>query len=155
MAEPKFIPKPGQVDFTNVRYAPVINTVVVNGDEILLLRRSKDLRLYPAYWNGISGFLDDKKAIEQKVSEEFLEELGVEESQFKILKTGRPFLQEAPEYKKTWLVVPVHVGMASQEFKLDWESQEARWFKFHQLNSIKLMPGYQNLIKEFYPDFNL
>ncbi|MBX4190650.1 NUDIX domain-containing protein [Candidatus Saccharibacteria bacterium] len=153
MTEKKFLPKDGQVDFTYARYAPVINTVVVNGDKILLLHRSNELRLYPGYWNGISGFLDDTKSIQQKIYEEFKEELGIDKSRVKIKKVGRPFLQEAPEYKKTWLVVPVLVEAKTTEYRLDWEAQEARWFKLDEIAAIKLMPGYENLIKEFFPDF--
>jgi NADH pyrophosphatase NudC (nudix superfamily) len=70
MAEPKFIPKPGQIDYTNIRYAPTINCIVKYQDEFLLLQRSSDLHFYPGYWNGLSGFLDDHKDIEYKVKEE-------------------------------------------------------------------------------------
>lgn len=78
MSKPKFKPKPGQVDFTNIRWAPVINCVVKHQDKILLVKRSKELNLYPGYWNGISGFLDDQRSLTEKVEEEIKEELGIE-----------------------------------------------------------------------------
>ncbi|HEY4161329.1 MAG TPA: hypothetical protein VGM08_04680, partial [Candidatus Saccharimonadales bacterium] len=65
MAEPKFVPKPGQVDYTNIRYAPVINTVITNSGKVLLVQRSPGMRLYPGYWSGMSGFLDDNRSIEE------------------------------------------------------------------------------------------
>jgi len=46
-------------------------------NKILVVQRSKKLHFYPGYWNGISGFLDDQKNIEQKVKEELREELGI------------------------------------------------------------------------------
>ncbi|MBI2474375.1 MAG: NUDIX domain-containing protein, partial [Candidatus Taylorbacteria bacterium] len=76
MEEP-FKPRPGQVDFTYARYAPVINCVLKYGDKILLVERSPKMRLYPGLWNGIAGFLDDGKTLEEKVQEEIKEETGL------------------------------------------------------------------------------
>lgn len=70
MKEPKSTPKPGQVDYTNIRYAPVVNIVVTHAGKILLVQRSKNMRLYPGFWNGVSGFLDYAKSIWEKVREE-------------------------------------------------------------------------------------
>lgn len=47
--KPIFRPKPGQVDYTHVRWAPVINCVLKHGDKILVVRRSADLKFYPGY----------------------------------------------------------------------------------------------------------
>jgi len=47
--ETKFIPKSGQVDYTNIRYAPTINCIVKYQDEFLLVERSLDSNFYPGY----------------------------------------------------------------------------------------------------------
>jgi len=72
-----FKPKTNQVDYSNARWAPVINCVLVYKDRILVVRRSKKLNFYPGCWNGISGFLDDKRSLDQKVKNEIKEELGI------------------------------------------------------------------------------
>ena len=54
--EKKFKARAGQVDFTNVRWAPVINCVLQYKGKILVVERSKSMRLYPGYWNGIRAF---------------------------------------------------------------------------------------------------
>ena len=72
----KFKPKPGQIDYTNARWAPVINCVVKYKDRILIVQRSSKLNFYPGYWNGISGFLDDKRSLEEKARDELKEEAG-------------------------------------------------------------------------------
>ena len=43
-AEPVFVPRPGQVDYTHIRYAPVLNAVVVCLGKVLLLQRSSGMR---------------------------------------------------------------------------------------------------------------
>ena len=37
MTERKFVAQPGQVDYTSIRYAPVVNAVVTNGGKVLLV----------------------------------------------------------------------------------------------------------------------
>ena len=149
MSEPKFVPKPGQIDYTNIRYAPVVNAVVTNGDKILLVRRSPDMRLYPNFWNGISGFLDDVSSIKDKVYEELHEELGFAKNDVAELTIARPLLQEAPDYNKTWLVVPVLARVTTDKTKLDWEAAEAKWFAPDEIKTLNLLPGFTEVLAQF------
>ena len=151
MAEPKFVPKPGQTDYTRIRYAPVLNTVVTRADgKVLLVQRSPDMRLYPGFWNGISGFLDDYKSIEEKVREELSEELDVDEKDIVSIKRGQVLLQEAPEYGKTWLVVPVLVTVHAVDVRTDWEAQKAQWFEPAEIDKLELLPGFNTVFKQFF-----
>lgn len=147
--EPKFTPKPGQTDYTNIRYAPVINTVVANDGKVLLVRRNPTMRLYPGHWNGISGFLDDSSSVEDKALGELSEELGLASSDIKSLERGQVLVQEAPEYGKTWIVFPVFVRVEATNFKLDWEAQEARWFSLGEARNLKLVPGFGEVLAQF------
>src|SRR3954451_18934060 len=72
-----FVPRPGQVDYTHIRYAPVLNAVVVCLGKVLLLQRSSAMRSYPNRWCGISGYLDDDRCVEDKARQEMLEEVGI------------------------------------------------------------------------------
>lgn len=148
--EPRFQPKPGQVDFTDVRWAPVVNCVVKYGRKILLVKRSDTLRLYPGYWNGISGFLDDKKSLEEKVQEELREELGIKKSQIVSIKLGKIFDQEAPKYKKTWIVHPVLVTVSTDAVTLDWEAREYQWLLPREVWQLKLLPGFEQVLQSFF-----
>lgn len=145
MAEPEFIPRRGQVDYTAIRYAPV----VTHGGKFLLVQRSPDMRLYPGYWNGVSGFLDDNRSIEEKVHEELREELGIAAAAIESLERGTALVQEAPEYNKTWLVVPVLARVATEAFRLDWEAQRAEWYAPDDIAALELMPGFSEVIAQF------
>jgi isopentenyldiphosphate isomerase len=148
MKEKKFVPKLGQVDFTNIRWAPVLNCVVMFQDQMLLVQRSSGMRLYPGYWNGISGFLDDKKSLEQKVEEELREELGISKKHILSIKLGRIMHQDAPKYKKTWIVHPVLVKIDTDKVNIDWEAQNFKWLKPSQTKKLKLLPGFEEVIQE-------
>lgn len=150
MTNRKFTPRDDQVDFTHARYCPVINCVLEFGDKILLVKRSDKMNLYPGYWNGLSGFLDDKKSIEEKVAEELSEEVGLSKKNIQSIKQGDLLLQEAPEYGKTWIVFPILVEIDSDKVKLDWEASEHQWLDPAEAKKLKLLPGFEQVLASFF-----
>jgi 8-oxo-dGTP pyrophosphatase MutT (NUDIX family) len=143
----KFKPKPGQVDFSKIRWAPVINCVVKYGEKILLVQRSKELHCYPGYWNGISGFLDDGKDLRQKVEEELREELGIKARDIVSIQLAEIFDQDEPKYKKTWIVHPVLVEVKTDKVALDWEARKYQWISINQAKKLKLLPGFGDVLE--------
>lgn len=152
MPQPKFIPKPGQVDYTNIRYAPSINIVVEHEGKIFCVQRSPDMRLYPNYWDWVCGFLDDDKSIEEKAYEELSEELGLDTEDIESLTRGEPWIDEAPEYRKTWLLVPVLAKVRTDHFTLDWEASQGAWFTPHELKKLDLVPESLRTAEQFFPE---
>lgn len=149
-AEPTFKPKDGQVDFTNIRYAPVINCVVRHKDTILIVQRNPKMRLYPNFWNGISGFLDDGRSIEEKVKDELREELGIEASDISSIHHGQVFDQEEEKYNKTWIVHPILVDVKTDKIKLDWEAQNYKWIKVEEAKTYDLLPGFDRVLASLF-----
>jgi 8-oxo-dGTP pyrophosphatase MutT (NUDIX family) len=145
-AVPKFTPKPGQIDYTNARWAPVINCVVMYKGKILIVKRSSDMPLYPDYWNGISGFLDDDQSLDEKVAEELREELNLVAEHIVSIKLGEIFHADDPKYQKTWIVHPVLVEIDTDEIKLDWESQEYKWIEPSEAINYKLLPSFDRVV---------
>lgn len=150
MAEPTFVPKPGQIDYTDIRWAPVINCLIRYNGKILLVKRSDGLRLYPGYWNGISGFLDDQKGLEEKVKEEIQEELHLAPSGVLTIRLGKIFHNEAPQLKKTWIVHPILVDVATNKIRLNWEAAEYVWSTPEDAQTYKLLPGFDMVLDAFF-----
>lgn len=148
MRKAKIKLKPGQVDYTNARWAPVINCVLKHKDKILVVQRSKELDFYPGYWNGISGFLDDKRSFSQKVKDELYEELGIPRKIVKKIRLCEIFHQEAPKYKKTWIVHPVLVEVATNKVKLNWEAKNYKWVRIADAYKLKLLPGFHQVLRK-------
>lgn len=142
----KFKPQPGQTDYTHTHWAPVINCVLKYKDKILVVQRSEKLNFYPGYWNGISGFLNDQRSLERKVKDELQEELGISSKHIKSIRLGEIFDQEAPRYKKTWIVHPILVEVKTDRIKLDWEARNYRWIKLSEANKLKLLPGFHQVL---------
>jgi ADP-ribose pyrophosphatase YjhB (NUDIX family) len=139
--------KPGQIDYTNIRRAPVIDCVVKYKDKILIVQRNSKINFYPDYWNGISGFLDDEKSVGQKAKDELKEETGLEEKYIVDIVEGEIFEQDEPEYDKIWIVHPVLVEVKTDKIKLDWEAQDFRWIDPKEVDNYKLVPGFDKVLR--------
>ena len=126
----------------------MVNCVVKYRGKILLVKRSEKLHFYPGYWNGISGFLDDKRSLEEKVKDELKEEAGIPARSVKKIRPGGIFLQEEPKYKKTWIVHPVLVEVSTSKVRLDFEGEEYRWLGLSEVRKLKLLPGFDKVLKE-------
>lgn len=146
MAKMVFTPKPGQIDFTHARFAPVINCVLKYRDRILVVQRSRSLTFYPGYWNGISGFLDDQKTLKEKVLEELREELGISRTHIKHIRLGQMFHQESPRHKKTWIVHPILVEVDTDQVILDWEAEKYQWIRPKEVKKLRLLPGFDHVL---------
>jgi len=145
----KFKLKPGQIDYTNIRRALVLNSVVRYGSKILLVKRSSNLRLYPNYWNGISGFMDDGKGAAEKAKMELKEETGIGEKDVVSVKEGEVFKQDGSEYDKTWIVHPVLIDVKTDKVKLNWEAEDYRWVTLGEAYELDLLPGFDKVLKTF------
>jgi len=138
------------MDFTKIRWSPVINCVLQYKNKILVVERSKNLRLYPGYWNGISGFLDSDSSLKEKVFEELKEEVGLNKKNVLSIHSGQIFDQDEPKYKKTWIVHPVLVKVNTDKIKLDWEAKNYKWIKLEEVKKLKLLPGFDLVIKTLF-----
>lgn len=145
--QPPFKPKPGQVDYTKARWAPVVNCVLKYQKKILVVQRSKQLNFYPGYWNGVSGFLDDQRSLREKIADELKEELGIPKTKIKQIRLGEIFDQEEPKYKKTWIVHPVLVEVKTDKVTLDWEAKNYQWLIPSEVKKLKLLPGFDEVLK--------
>lgn len=151
MDKTPFKPKPGQVDFTDVRWAPVINCVLRHAGRLLVVQRSEGLDYYPGYWTGISGFLDDHRSLEEKVADEIGEELGMPRNMIESVRLGEIFDQEEPQYRKTWIVHPVLVEVGTDEVRLDWEARHYQWLSLVDIKKLNLLPGFDEVLEKLSP----
>lgn len=145
-----FTPRPGQIDYTHARFAPVINCVLRYNGKILVVKRGEGVGFYPGFWNGISGFLDDERSFEKKVRDEIKEEVGIEARDILAITRGAIFHREEPEYNKTWIVHPVLVDVLTDTVMLDWEAAEYRWIDPSEAGTLDLLPGFDKVLATFF-----
>lgn len=151
---PKFTPREDQIDYTKARWTPVVISVVTYNGKILLVKRSSKVNFYPGYWNGISGFLDDKRSLEEKTTDEITEELGIEESQIESIQLCTIFDQEEPGYGKTWIVHAVLVTITTDKITLNWEAEQYEWAEQSEIEGYDLLPGFDRVLDAAFAQLN-
>jgi len=146
MTKPAFIPADGQVDYTNIRYCPVVHCIVRHGGRILMLQRSPDMTIHPGYWCGVTGFLDDQAGVEDKARQEVAEELGLRLAAITNLHVGPVFVSDDPRLGKTWIVFPVLVDINTAKVKTDWEAAAHKWLPLDKIEALPLLPGFKKVL---------
>jgi len=132
----------GRIDYSNSDTAPVITVFIVYNDEILLLKRSEDVRTYKGKWNTIAGYLDELKPVYNKILEELREEVGLTEDNILSYHLGESFTFTDKSIGKTWIVHPACVILKEKPvIKLDWEHTEYRWIKPMDLDKFDTVPN--------------
>lgn len=150
MDERIFKARLGQTDYTNARWAPVVSCVLKHGDKILIVKRSHDMKIYPNLWNGIGGFLDDEKSLEEKIREELGEETGITENEIISIKYGEVFDLDDPSIGKTWVIHPALVEISTDKIVLDWEAEEYKWISPKEVENFEVAAGFARIVKSFF-----
>ena len=109
------------------------------------------MRLYPGFWNGISGFLDRKdQTVIEKAKEELKEEAGIEESHILSIKEGKIFEVEDQKIDKLWILHPVLVVVNTDKIVLDWEAEDYTWVAPAEAESFHLLPSFDRVLGTFF-----
>lgn len=140
----------GRIDYSNSPVAPVLNLVVSFEHKVLLLKRSEQVLEYKGKWNSLGGYLDEVKAVEEKMYEELYEELNVSKQLVKKLTIGDTREVQDSRIGRTWYIVP---GLAElkimPEIQLDFEHTEFAWVLPEEVSMYDTVPGLDKLILNF------
>ena len=108
------------------------------------------MNFYPNLWNGIGGFLDDEKSLEEKIKEELSEETGIKENEIISIKRGEIFDLDDPTIGKTWIIHPALVEVSTDKIFLDWEAGEYRWINPDELKNFDVAAGFMKVARNFF-----
>lgn len=130
----------GRINFTGVRKAPVLNVVVCFNDEILIVKRSQKVSAYKGLWNGISGFIDEPRSIEDFATQEVKEELSIIPNNIKV---ALPYEVDDRKIDRVWIVYPVLAMLKNKPaIILDWEHTDFAWIKPKHLQDYEYVKDF-------------
>lgn len=140
----------GRIDYSTSPVAPVLNLVVSFENKVLLLKRSEQVLEYKGKWNSLGGYLDEVKAVEDKMYEELYEELKIAKDMVKRLTVGETREVQDHNIGRTWYIVP---GLAELQtlpaIQLDFEHTEFAWVLPEEVSMYDTVPGLDKLILSF------
>lgn len=129
------------------RYTKIVTCFLKNGDKILLLKRSKKVRTMKGLWAGISGIIEKNEPPLERAKTEIFEELGIKESQIKLIKTAKEMRIKSPQYPNhEWEIFPFLFSIENPKIKLNWENSEYKWIRADQISEFKTVPSLEKVL---------
>ena len=127
-----------------------ITCFLESSEEILILRRSRQVVTYQARWAGISGSIDTT-ADEQALTE-IREETGLCQEDIELVKKGEPLSIKDQKLGVTWLVHPYLFHLKDRsKVKIDWEHEEFKWIKPEDIAKFETVPKLKETLARVYP----
>jgi ADP-ribose pyrophosphatase YjhB (NUDIX family) len=135
-------------DYKNARSAPVIVIFVKYRDKFILVKRSPKMLTYQGLWSCLAGFVDDEKTMEEKVTFEIEEELGLKATDIKEIKRGDTYLFVDKDLDREWIRHIFLVEITNPNVKLSWEHSELVWVTPEEATTYETTPGFNEDLKK-------
>ena len=129
----------------------IVTTFLTNSDKILLLKRSQKVKSMKNLWAGISGIIEGDEEPLTRAKIEVYEEVGIGESNIKLIKEGKMILIESPQYENhQWEVYPFLFSCNNREVNLNWENSDSKWISANELNDFSTVPSLQKVLTRLF-----
>jgi len=134
---PKF--PDGRINYSKADKAATTVVFLIHEDEILLLKRSEEVKHRQNKWGVVAGFLDELKPLIEKSFEEVEEETGVEKDMISSIEIGETYRFNQEE--TTFISHPMMMDLETKpEIEISWEHTEYKWVKINEAKEY--LPGY-------------
>jgi 8-oxo-dGTP pyrophosphatase MutT (NUDIX family) len=122
------------------------------GDKILLLKRSDQVKTYQNHWAGVSGGIEpnDSSPLERALKE-IQEETSLSLTDITLIRSGKSLTILAENIQTIWKVYPflfhINSPTITNKIQIDWEHQTYKWINPSELTNYKCVP---NLLETLY-----
>ena len=129
----------------------IVTTFLTNSDKILLLKRSQKVKSMKNLWAGISGIIEGDEKPVKRAKIEVYEEVGIDESEIKLIKEGKVVLIESPQYENhQWEVYPFLFSCNDRQVKLNWENSDSKWINVNELKDFTTVPSLDRVLTRLF-----
>lgn len=131
--------KGNAVNYSKANVAPIVMCLIVCNDEILLLKRGYGLADANGYWSIITGFIDEKKPVNEVALQEAKEELSLRVG-LEQIKVGRSYTLKNDQEKRSYIVFPCLISLTKKpDIILDREHTDYAWIKKSDLGAYHIL----------------
>jgi len=130
-----------------IRATKIVTCFLKSGDKILILKRSDKVKSMKSLWAGISGIIENNESPLERTKIEIFEELGIDDSQIKLLKESVKMRIMSPQYENhEWEVYPFLFSVENPRIKLNWENSEYKWVKAEEISNYETVPSLDKVL---------
>ena len=129
----------------------IVTVFLTNSDKILLLKRSQKVKTMKNLWAGISGLIEGDEEPLSRAKIEIFEEVGIEDTNIKLIKEGGSIVIESPQYvNHQWEVFPFLFSCKNREIKLNWENSDSKWIEIDEINNFSTVPSLDKVLTRLF-----
>jgi len=130
----------------------VVTCVLTDGEKnILILKRSNNVKTYKGLWGGIAGYVEEDEEPIETVYKELHEEVGLDKEDVELLKTANP-IEFTDVYKGEsydWKVYPfLFYTRKKSKVQIDWEHSKYRWVSLSELEKCDTVPRFKDVVSK-------
>ena len=130
-----------------MRSTKIVTSFITNNDKFLLLKRSEKVKSMKGLWAGVSGIIEKNETPIERAKIEIFEEVGIKESDIKLLKSSDLIRIESPQYKNhEWEIFPFLFETTTTEIVLNWENSEFKWINADELSNYNTVPSLEKVL---------
>ena len=130
-----------------MRSTKIVTSFITNNDKFLLLKRSEKVKSMKGLWAGVSGIIEKNETPLERAKIEIFEEVGIKESDIKLLRSSDLIRIESPQYKNhEWEIFPFLFETATTEIILNWENSEFKWINADELSNYETVPSLEKVL---------
>lgn len=131
----------------------VVTVFLFNTNEILLLKRSNNVKTMRNKWAGISGFIEKEDSLTCAYREVY-EETGIEKNFIKLIRKGKIISLYPYENSIKLNIHPYLFLSITKIIKLNWENSEYRWINPDEIICFDTVPRLEEVLCSVLSDRN-
>ncbi|EGG42989.1 NUDIX hydrolase [Candidatus Nitrosarchaeum limnium SFB1] len=130
-----------------MRSTRIVTSFIQDGQKLLILKRSNNVKTMKGLWAGISGIIEKDEEPLKRAKIEIHEEIGISENQLKLIKSANALKINSPQYENhEWEIFPFLFEVKNPEIKLNWENSEFKWIIKDELKNYKTVPSLEKVL---------
>lgn len=120
----------------------VVTSIIMQGDKILILRRSGSVSTYQGKWAGVSGYRENLPPLDA-ARKEIVEETGIMNPKL-IREGGSIYVRDG---KRLWKIYTFLWRIENESVKIDWEHTMYKWIKPEEIKNFETVPALKDVIE--------
>ena len=132
-------------DSSHKKPSMVVTSVLKNQNEVLVLRRSKEVKTMQEKWAGVSGYLEKNEDLLSRALIEIYEETRINKDELVLRKIfDRSNVQIHNELMIN--IQPFCFVSSTRKVVLDWEHSDYSWINQKEIDNFDFVPRFKEII---------
>ncbi len=128
----------GNVSIKDVEEKRTATVYLLNGEKVLLLKRSSKVSSFANQYSGVSGYMEGGEKPEETGKREVLEETGVRDVSL-VIQGNEVYVRHG---NTVFIITPMIMKTDSHSINLNWENSEFEWVDFGSLPEYNTVPKF-------------